>query len=459
MRLLGTPGRVGSAPLRRVLALVPAALLPIGLAAVPGVARADTVPPAVTQLSLAAPTVSPAMDPMTLGATLTDDNGPVVGQVVSFARRETTGETVLGTATTDEQGAASLVVPTELGDATYEASFAGDAREAAASSNDVTTTGVRLATTLRVTGPRSVVDGDAATLHLSWTGPAGRPVAGAVELYERQGGGGVWQPMRKVELGRSGRGTVTVRPRVTTAFRASGAAAQWWRAATSAATTITNRPPVAPVILPRGAPRPQGLPAQPRAFAPGPRVTIQPVPQAVWNDMTGKTWHVGCPVGRDGLRLIHVSYWGYDGYAHRGELVVAARVASNFAGAFAALYRGRFPVRAMYRVDRFGWSDRAHGGNDFAAMGHGDTSAFDCRWVDGRPGVTSPHAYGTALDLNTWENPYRSPQGYLPDSWWMGHADPRYAWRSRSAPVVRLLARYGFRWTYGLGDTQHFDVG
>jgi hypothetical protein len=23
--------------------------------------------------------------------------------------------------------------------------------------------------------------------------------------------------------------------------------------------------------------------------------------------------------------------------------------------------------------------------------------------------------------------------------------------------VVALMARHGFRWTYGLGDTQHFD--
>jgi hypothetical protein len=78
--------------------------------------------------------------------------------------------------------------------------------------------------------------------------------------------------------------------------------------------------------------------------------------------------------------------------------------------------------------------------------------------VVGNPRVRSPHSYGTAIDVNTWENPYRSRQGTVPNRWWQGHAHPRVAWRSRSHLVVRLMARHGLRWTYGLGDTQHFDA-
>jgi virulence-associated protein VapD len=39
----------------------------------------------------------------------------------------------------------------------------------------------------------------------------------------------------------------------------------------------------------------------------------------------------------------------------------------------------------------------------------------------------------------------------------MGHSNPRYAWRSPSHADVRIMAKHGFRWTYGLGDTQNFD--
>jgi hypothetical protein len=125
--------------------------------------------------------------------------------------------------------------------------------------------------------------------------------------------------------------------------------------------------------------------------------------------------------------------------------------------ALAEMFRRKLPVRAMYRVDRFGWGKRSRGGNDYASMASGNTSAFNCRDVTGRPGVRSPHSYGRSLDLNTWENPYRSARGIVPNKWWQGHSHPRVAWRSRSHAVVKLMARHGFRWTYGNGDTQHFD--
>ena len=70
----------------------------------------------------------------------------------------------------------------------------------------------------------------------------------------------------------------------------------------------------------------------------------------------------------------------------------------------------------MYRVDRFGWSSRSRGGDDYASMAAGNTSAFNCRDVTGRPGVRSPHSWGRSLDVNTWENPYRSAQGIVPNS-------------------------------------------
>ena len=78
----------------------------------------------------------------------------------------------------------------------------------------------------------------------------------------------------------------------------------------------------------------------------------------------------------------------------------------------------------MYRVDRFGWGHRSRGGDDYASMAAGNTSAFNCRDVVGRPGVRSPHSYGRSLDVNTWENPYRSAQGTVPNTWWQGALAP-----------------------------------
>ena len=56
------------------------------------------------------------------------------------------------------------------------------------------------------------------------------------------------------------------------------------------------------------------------------------------------------------------------------------------------------------------------------------------------------------------ENPYRSAQGLVPNSWWQSRSHPRVAWRSGEHRVVAIMRRHGLRWTYGLGDTQHFDA-
>jgi hypothetical protein len=174
--------------------------------------------------------------------------------------------------------------------------------------------------------------------------------------------------------------------------------------------------------------------------------------------MVGRTWHAGCPVGRNGLSLIRVNYWDYTGYRRRGEIVVASSVAAQVAAAFGDLYRQRIPIRSLVREDRFGWSGRLHGADDYKSMEAGNSSGFNCRGVVGNPRVRSPHSYGTAIDINTWENPYRSAQGTVPNRWWQGRSHRLVAWRSRQHVVVRTLARHGLRWTYGLGDTQHFDA-
>jgi hypothetical protein len=91
-------------------------------------------------------------------------------------------------------------------------------------------------------------------------------------------------------------------------------------------------------------------------------------------------------------------------------------------------------------------------------MAADNTSAFNCRWVVGRPGVRSPHSYGRSLDINPWENPYRSSHGWVPNGWWPSRSHERVAWRSRAHRVVRIMASHGLRWTYGRADAHHFDA-
>ncbi|MBE8525262.1 M15 family peptidase, partial [Amycolatopsis sp. H6(2020)] len=61
----------------------------------------------------------------------------------------------------------------------------------------------------------------------------------------------------------------------------------------------------------------------------------------------GNSWRAGCPVGPDQLRLINLSFLGFDGAVHRGELVVNADRALEVARVFGDLYFGRFPIERM----------------------------------------------------------------------------------------------------------------
>lgn len=215
-------------------------------------------------------------------------------------------------------------------------------------------------------------------------------------------------------------------------------------------------PPGRAVQLPGPAPRIK-LPPQPKAVLPGPAVRISPIPDSVWASMQGKSWREGCTL-RENLRYVQTNYWAYDGYRRQGELIIAASAASDFHRALTGLYKRRLPIRAMYLVDRFGYSPRLRGADDYKSMAAGNTSAFNCRNVVGRPGVRSPHSSGRAFDLNPWENPYAASHGWVPNKYWVGRSHPRVAWRSGSHPVVRTLRAAGFRWTYGVRDAHHFDA-
>jgi hypothetical protein len=110
------------------------------------------------------------------------------------------------------------------------------------------------------------------------------------------------------------------------------------------------------------------------------------------------TWRPGCPVPLPDLRYLRLTYYGFDGAAHSGEMVVHADQVSAVVVVFRRLYAARFPIYRMRLVDDYG-------GSDAAAMDADDTSAFNCRPTTGGTSW-SQHSYGRAIDLNPIQNPY-----------------------------------------------------
>ncbi|HET6510108.1 MAG TPA: M15 family metallopeptidase [Baekduia sp.] len=177
---------------------------------------------------------------------------------------------------------------------------------------------------------------------------------------------------------------------------------------------------------------------------------------ALRHRLNGASWHPGCPVALDDLRYVRVAYVGFDGRAHRGELVVNADAVHATRTAFAYLYAERFPIRRMRLVDDYGASD-------YRSIEADNTSAFNCRRATGAT-RWSQHAYGRAIDVNTIENPYVYANGTTT------HARSRpYLDRSRhrkgmayaGGVLVRAFAKAGWSWggTWpGPTDYQHFSA-
>ncbi|UDY22797.1 M15 family metallopeptidase [Nocardioides sp. Kera G14] len=418
-------------------------------------AYADTGSPTTTiTLSTSAPAYAGAT--ATVTATVLDPSQqPIVGATVSFERNHGGQWAAMGEAATGADGTAtvSVVLAKSAADNQVRATLVGDGTTAA-----IQVPLLRRRSTVTVTGPGKVVDEKATSMQIRWVAANGEPVSGPVTLLTRSGTG-AWRGAATLATNAQGIATFTTTPRVDTYWFARTGTLDWVGAAGSAAYALDNLPPGRPAKLPRKAPRPKRkLPTQPRAAGAGANPVIRTIPDAVWSEMVGRTWHSGCPVGRTYLRLVEVNYWDFTGYRRRGQIAVNVDVANQVAAAFVDLYRYQIPLRSLVREDRFGWSAKLHGANDYKSMQAGNSSGFNCRGVVGNPRTRSPHAWGRAIDLDTWENPYRSARGTVPNTWWQHHSNKRYAWRSRKHLVVRLMAKHGLRWTYGLGDTQHFDA-
>ena len=449
--------------------LLPALVLALGLAlAVPATGHAGVEPdPGPDPAPQPGPTVLTAEAPARYAGSrvpvrlvLTDGTGqPVVGAALRLERRTDGVWSQVPAGPTDETGTATAAVEAARAprDNRVRASYDGDETHAASGTGLVRLRLRRRNADVRLRGPGSVVDEQSVRLRLRVTTGSGEPVEGPVRLERRAGRR--WVDEERLRLDERGRAATRVAPREDTRYRARVLQRPWLSAGSSTVHRLDNLPPGTPVALPEGAPRPRrSLPAQPRAVGEGPHPRISRIPDGVWKQMTGRSWHAGCPVGRDALRLLRINYWGYDGYRYRGELVAHADAVGRMSRALADMHARELPLRSMYRVDRFGWSTRLKGADDHASMAAGNTSAFNCRQVVGRPGVRSPHSWGRSLDVNPWENPYRTSGGWLPTGWWVGRSHPRVAWRSGSHGVVSLMRGHGVRWTYGTADAHHFDA-
>lgn len=168
------------------------------------------------------------------------------------------------------------------------------------------------------------------------------------------------------------------------------------------------------------------------------------------------SWHRGCPVPLRDLRLVTMTYWGFDRSVHMGEMVLNKSVVSDALTVFHKMFGARFPIRRMRLVD-------AYRGNDDRSMAADNTSAFNCRRVTGGS-AWSEHAFGWAIDIDPVENPYVSAPGKVLPAKGAKYADRSRRDRGmihRGDMVYRAFRSIGWRWGgdwRSFHDYQHFSA-
>ncbi|WP_205669058.1 M15 family metallopeptidase [Amycolatopsis suaedae] len=175
--------------------------------------------------------------------------------------------------------------------------------------------------------------------------------------------------------------------------------------------------------------------------------TVEPVPARV---LARSTWRPECPVPSGQLRYLTMSFWGFDGRAHTGEMLVNASVAAQVTKAFGELYAARFPIEEM-RVTRADELDAPPTGDG------NNTGAFVCRPVRGQT-TWSAHASGLAVDVNPFCNPYVKGDLVLPElaSAYTDRGRERPGMILPGGPVVRAFTAAG--WTWGGTWTSPKDI-
>lgn len=180
------------------------------------------------------------------------------------------------------------------------------------------------------------------------------------------------------------------------------------------------------------------------------------IPDTVFARMEGKSFGPDCTMARSDLRYLRLLHVDAQGISKVGELVVHKNVADEVVVIFRQLYDEGYPIRKMHLVDDYNADDDASCADD-------NTSAFNYRLIAGTSTISN-HAYGLAIDINTFENPYCRPEtGYVSPAEAVYYAD-----RSLYEPYMihtddlcyQLFTQHGWSWGGDWSspkDYQHFE--
>jgi hypothetical protein len=161
----------------------------------------------------------------------------------------------------------------------------------------------------------------------------------------------------------------------------------------------------------------------------------------------------------DDLSYVHVLHWNFEDEETEGELICNQAIAQDLTEIFYELYLAGYQIEKIRLID-------AYNGDDEASMEDNNTSCFNYRDVSGSNKLSS-HAYGLAIDINPFYNPYVRYQkegGQIVQP----EGSEIYTDRLAAFPYkidqsdlcYQLFTKYGFTWGGNWNsskDYQHFQ--
>lgn len=161
----------------------------------------------------------------------------------------------------------------------------------------------------------------------------------------------------------------------------------------------------------------------------------------------------------DELRYVHILHYDFDGNPAEGELICNQYIARDLVDIFYELYRNEYQLERVLLIDEYD-------GDDDASMDENNTSCFNYRVVEGTE-TLSKHAFGLAIDVNPFYNPYITYNKDGSRNIFPADAEA-YANRSADFPYkidendlcYKLFTEHGFTWGGNWNnskDYQHFQ--
>jgi hypothetical protein len=164
-----------------------------------------------------------------------------------------------------------------------------------------------------------------------------------------------------------------------------------------------------------------------------------------------------CPKDiRKRQKIVKLKYYSADGKIHQGQLVIDKDLVKEIKKVFKIALQEHFPIYSVIPISarRFRKDGRW---DDDLSMAANNTSGFNYREITGG-GRLSNHAYGRAIDINTFLNPYIKNRIVLPPGAKYDASVPGTL--TRDHPIVKAFLELGWawggNWTSPL-DYQHFE--